>query len=196
MARIPVEKKNGGTPWWAWLLGLLLLAGLIWLLVSLFDGDDEDYTSVPADTTETYTDYDTTDAMGTTGGTITSVSTLANGNATDLAGRQFELSDMRVESVEDDQLFWVTPADAGTGQGSGERFLVSLREQLTPDQPGTEGRYDITEGQIVTINGSVREINETDATAWGLDDEGLQDVEDRNIYLNATSVDVQEEAGT
>lgn len=195
MARIPVEKKNGGTPWWAWLLGLLLLAAVIWLLVSLFDGNDEDQALAPADTTAAYNDYDTTEAMGATGGTITSVSTLANGNATDLAGRQFRLSDMRVESVQGDQLFWVTPADAGAGQGTGERYLVSLREQLTPDQPGTEGRYDITEGQILTIHGSVREINETDASAWGLDDEGLQDLEDRDIYLNATSVDVQEEAG-
>lgn len=41
MARIPVEKKGGaGTPWWLWLLGLILLVGLIWLLVEAFDTEE------------------------------------------------------------------------------------------------------------------------------------------------------------
>ena len=30
MSEIDIEKKSGGVPWWAWLLGLLALAALIW----------------------------------------------------------------------------------------------------------------------------------------------------------------------
>ncbi len=40
MANIPVERTKT-TPWWLWLLGLLLLAGLIWFLLEAFDDDDE-----------------------------------------------------------------------------------------------------------------------------------------------------------
>lgn len=30
MSEVNIEKKEGGVPWWAWLLGALLLAALIW----------------------------------------------------------------------------------------------------------------------------------------------------------------------
>lgn len=42
MAKIPVEKESPGGGWWKWLLGLLLLGGLIWLIVALFDTDEPD----------------------------------------------------------------------------------------------------------------------------------------------------------
>ena len=41
MANIPVEKRDTGTPWWLWLIGALLLALLIWFLISLFSDDEE-----------------------------------------------------------------------------------------------------------------------------------------------------------
>ena len=40
MANIPVEHKSG-TPWWLWLLGLLLLLALIFFLINAFSDDDE-----------------------------------------------------------------------------------------------------------------------------------------------------------
>ncbi|MBW3570397.1 MAG: hypothetical protein KY467_04765 [Gemmatimonadetes bacterium] len=39
MADIDIERKRGGS--WMWVLGLVLLALVIWLLWGLFDGDDE-----------------------------------------------------------------------------------------------------------------------------------------------------------
>ncbi len=36
MAKIPVERKGGGFPWWAWLLIILAILLVIWLLWSLF----------------------------------------------------------------------------------------------------------------------------------------------------------------
>lgn len=52
MADIDIQRKRGGT--WAWVLGLVLLALLAWLLLELFDGDDEAEVveaAVPAGTT-------------------------------------------------------------------------------------------------------------------------------------------------
>lgn len=37
MADIPIEKKSsGGTPWWAWVLGLLVLALIVYLIFEFF----------------------------------------------------------------------------------------------------------------------------------------------------------------
>jgi len=49
MANIPVERTRGtgGVPWWAWLLGLIVLIGLIWLIASLVTNDDPDRTAPP-----------------------------------------------------------------------------------------------------------------------------------------------------
>lgn len=41
MANIPVERTSTGTPWWLWLLGLLLLGGLVWLVAELFDNEPD-----------------------------------------------------------------------------------------------------------------------------------------------------------
>ena len=41
MANIPAERTGVGTPWWVWLLGLLVLAGGIWLVAELFDNDPD-----------------------------------------------------------------------------------------------------------------------------------------------------------
>ena len=37
MARIPVEREHRGTPKWVWIVGVLVLAGLIWLVAGMFD---------------------------------------------------------------------------------------------------------------------------------------------------------------
>ncbi len=41
MANIPVEETRTGTPWWLWLLGLILLGGVIWLVAELFDNEPD-----------------------------------------------------------------------------------------------------------------------------------------------------------
>ena len=41
MANIPVERTSSGTPWWAWLLGLLLLGVVIWFVAELFDNEPD-----------------------------------------------------------------------------------------------------------------------------------------------------------
>lgn len=38
MSKIPVEKKSGGMPWWAWLLIAIAVIVVIWLLWAFFAG--------------------------------------------------------------------------------------------------------------------------------------------------------------
>lgn len=66
MARIPVEKRGGGFPWWAWLLIGLLLLALIWLLFSLLAGGGDDRVAAPPEPTEisAAAEPDATEATG------------------------------------------------------------------------------------------------------------------------------------
>lgn len=53
MAKIPVERKGGGLPWWAWLLIALAILALIWLLWNALTPDEEPVGAVvPAETIE------------------------------------------------------------------------------------------------------------------------------------------------
>lgn len=42
MAEIKVEKKDKA-PIWPWIIGILVLLGLIWLLISAFSDDNDEY---------------------------------------------------------------------------------------------------------------------------------------------------------
>lgn len=42
MAEIKVEKKNKA-PIWPWIIGILILLGLIWLLINAFGNDEDEY---------------------------------------------------------------------------------------------------------------------------------------------------------
>lgn len=42
MAEIKVEKKNKA-PVWPWIIGILILLGLIWLLINAFGDENEEY---------------------------------------------------------------------------------------------------------------------------------------------------------
>ena len=154
MANIPVEKRDAGTPWWLWLLGLLLLALLLWFLIGLFSDDEE---VVEADPIEAVVDEPGLD-----------------------------LSSVYVSSVVGDNTFFVTP-----DEGSGPETLVYLEEVPTPGD-ATEGRYDVTEGQHLSITGEMVPVGTTDLSAWGLTPAQVSMVDDE--YVRATSLTVLDEA--
>ena len=216
MARIPVERREGGgTPWWLWLIGAVLLIGVIWLLAEAFTGRDE----VDVGVTDPPV---VTDQGVATGPAITTPSTLFEApDARALAGRPVELADMRVEEVVDGNVFWVT----ATGLEEDRRLLVAVTGQQAPGQPGVapgtppgtappgaepgvtapdatapgaatpgvtqpgqpgvEGVTDVQVGQVVTIYGYVRELETTEADAWGLTQQQMQDFQDQQIYVDA-----------
>ena len=150
MANIPVEKRESGTPWWLWLLGLLLLALLLWFLIGLFSDDEE---VVEADPVEAVVDEPGLD-----------------------------LSDVYVSRVVGDNTFFVTPEP-----GSGAETLVYLEEEPTPGD-ATEGRYDVTEGQHLSITGETLPVGTTDLSEWGLTPDQVSMVGDE--YVRATSLTV------
>ena len=149
MANIPVEKRDAGTPWWLWLLGLLLLALLIWFLIGLFSDDEEVVESDPIEA---------------------------------VAEPGLDLSDVYVSRVVGDNTFFVTPDD-----GSGPETLVYLEEETDPTN-NVEGRYDVTEGQHLSIVGAMEPVGSTDLSAWGLTPDQVSLVGDE--YVRATSLTV------
>ena len=97
----------------------------------------------------------------------------------------FDMTDVYVTRVVSDNAFFV----ASTPDGTDER-LVYLEEEPTPGT-ATEGRYDVTPGQHLSITGSM-EPTPADLTAWGLTQAEAGDVGDQ--YIRATSLTVLDEA--
>ncbi|MFW5972633.1 MAG: hypothetical protein ACOCTG_01460 [Bacteroidota bacterium] len=181
MARIPVEKKNGGVSWWPWLLGLLLLAALIWLLVSLFDGGEDDYADLPADTTTTYA----TPPMDDTGGTITSLATILDDpNPTTLVGRDVRVSGVTASSVTGDSTYWIHNPDEGVDR---RVFVVlyELGESESGMGTGADGQYNVDEGEDMTVEGEVMAVDNDDPDVWGVTDADEQELREGQVYIRA-----------
>ncbi len=92
-----------------------------------------------------------------------------------------DLSDVYVTRVVGDNTFFV----ASTPDGTDER-LVYLEEE-TELGNGVEGRYDVTEGQHLSITGSM-EPTPADLTPWGLTAAQAGMVGDQ--YIRATSLTI------
>lgn len=156
MANIPVEHTEAATPWWYWLVGALLLLGLLWLLIGVLS-DDDDVEIVEDD--------------------IEVVEPLAVADGIDL-------SDVIVTRVVGDNTFFVAPSE-----GSDQEMLVYLEEEPTPGD-ATEGRYDVTVGQHLRIDGVVRQLGDTDLSEWGLSDAEASSIGPDDDYIRATSLTV------
>lgn len=185
MAQIPIEEHKSGSSWWLWLLGLILLAGVIWLLAGLFDEPEAEPVAVAPEVVEAPA-YEP-EPMGA----ITSVSTIldASDPAT-LAGRDVQLDGMRVTEVIGDSTFYVTATDADTDR----RLFVVLDEQMNTPPPSVEGRYDVTEGQMVSVMGSLRELDRTDPDVWGITGNEAERMMNDEVYLRAQSLDITSQA--
>ncbi len=155
MAEIPIERKSG-IPWWAWLILAVLVAAL---LIWMFSGDDD------RDRTTTDLNPVAVAPVDDRALTATPIDQAATGPITDLAmitgatgltamiGRPVQLGNVRVQEVVGDRTFWVGPS-------ADQRALVVLNEEATPGQPGVEGRYDVTVGQVINVNGMIRNIDD------------------------------------
>lgn len=191
MANIPVEKKSGGSIW-PWLIGLLVLLGLVILLFQLFFDEENDVdtepTSEQVEQVEPRATEPSAAGAAAAGGVITSASMLVEAeNPAQLAGRSVQLSGMEVTSVLGDSAFYAT------SQSGDREFLVALNEVTPTPQDQTEGRYDVTEGQVLDIDGGVRELTR-EAEAWGLSEEEANQMQDDVIYIRAQSLNIVEQA--
>lgn len=181
MANIPVEKTGSGTPWWLWLLGLLLLALLIWFLIGAFDDDDEVAVVDPVETVDP--------VEPAVEGPITSIAELADGR--NMIGREVDLDDIRVITLTGDSSFFAgAGADAAVDAGA----LVVLQgmnesESLPPPPTGTDGMYNVDEGDTVSIEGVITAFDETTPDYADLPAADRDRAMRSGVYINATSVD-------
>ncbi|MGB3712266.1 MAG: hypothetical protein WA985_11310 [Erythrobacter sp.] len=167
MANIPVEKKSSSA--WIWiLLALLVVALLIWWLVSEVDEGDE------ADIANDVETVQTTGTEGVEDGRITSLDELGDLEA--MIGRDVYLEDVAVTEVVGDMAFTI-------GEGDDE-ILVTFNQVPTPDTP-TEGEIDVNPGSRVTIEGAVQSYDGNVATSVS---EEIAD--DTAAFIDAATVTV------
>ena len=141
MANIPVEHKSG-TPWWLWLLGLLLLLALIFFLINAFSDDDDVAVVDPVEDVDPVV----TPPVVETG---------------------LNLSDVYVTRVVSDRAFYVAPSADQTGTET----LVILDQTMSPDTPGIEGQVDVNDGQRLNLTGgSMEPLGDEAITDLGLTD--------------------------
>lgn len=173
MAEIAVEKKKN----MSWLVWLLIAAAILLLLWWIFTRTGRD--------TDLMTERGRTAEM-TTAGPITDAALLYGAaDATQHVGRQVQLQNARVLSVTGDANFWV-------GEAEGRQLLVRLDEQPTPNQPATEGRYDVNPGQTVNVYGDVRAFPgwSTAESEWRVDPSLRSNFENQRVYVHANRLDI------
>lgn len=155
MANIPVERTSTGTPWWLWLLGLLLLGGLLWFLISALGDDDPEVAVLDdVDGVEAVDDADDVSVAGTMDNTVVTA---------------LDLSNLYVTRVTGDRTFFVAPSEAMADQET----LVILDQNMSPDAPGIEGQVDINPGQRVSLDGELGPLGDMDLAGMGIPDADL-----------------------
>ena len=188
MANIPVEKK-GGMALWPWLLGLLLLGLIGWFVIDAFDDEDDlaDADVVMTETADTGTMDDAMDATAMTG-MITSLDALLDAdNPSALEGRTVRLSGVTASAVTGDSTFWVYNPDEGV-----ERRVFAVLYQLEEDElgaGGTDGIYNVDEGETMTIEGTVQAVEASDPATWGVTGEVERELRVEEVYIRINSVD-------
>ena len=229
MANIPVEPTRAATPWWLWLLGLLLLGGLIWLVAELFDnepdadeiagtddnvgviddfeiepGADEVDGDVLTSADAIYADDDglfETDAVMADGAggaddpgemaEVTSADMVREGETVRMdgvavtryaPGRRVDIDNARVLSVVGDSTFWI-------GNDQGRRMLVVLTDlgESETGAGGSDGAFNIDEGDTVSINGAFARYAENERGLSGLTDADTEALRSRNVFIRVDS---------
>lgn len=166
MAEIPVQKKSG-VPWWVWLiLAALIAAVLIWIFTADDTAQDADVAATSADTEMQMSDPLTGNAEAADGSSeaFTDLGTLLAASQGDLTGRNVDLTDVEVESLEGDMSFYI-------GSDERNRMLVVFEQVPTP-RTATEGRLDVNEGDRVSLVGMITEVGDLpEAVSTKLGDE-------------------------
>lgn len=185
MADIDVERK--GTSIWPWIIGLLVLALLIWALMKMFDTDDPEVAGVATDPVATEPVVTPAPiAPVVAGPTIADV--LANPSA--YVGQSFTTDTVRVAEVVADRGFWIE----GT---TGQRLFVVKNESPREGVADVQGQADVRSGRDVNagdrlqINGTLHDGGKLDALQPPLDATTRQAVEGQPIFLQANVADIQ-----
>lgn len=172
MARIPVEQK-GGVPWWVWLLGLVILAGVIWLLVEAFE-NAPNVTRV--DPTPEALPPTPLPGAPLIEDTITTLDTVLDaGDPQRLVGRTVDVSGVAARQATGDSTYWVYHPE----EGAGRRLFVVL------DHPG----MGTGEGNNMDVYGTIQPVEEDDPAAWGVTGEDAERLRASQVYIRARSLE-------
>ena len=170
MANIPVEKTATGTPWWLWLLGALLLAALLWFLISALGDDDDDVAVVD--------DVETVDPV--VAEPLDPVTTTA-----------LDMSNLYVTRVTGDRTFFVSASE----NDMANETLVILDQEPSPSVSGIEGQVDINPGQRVSLSqGRMEPLGDMNLAGMGLSDDDANTITPTTdvIRVNGENVDILE----
>ncbi|MCQ8186572.1 hypothetical protein [Parvularcula maris] len=133
---------------------------------------EEGYEEIEADVVTTELDAEMGETQETRIASIRTDDTLPEGTVT--------LNEVRVKSVVGDRTFTVEDDE-------GEELLVVLDQEETPGDE-TEGRYDITEGQVIDLTGTVREVQD-----GMIDGEEIEDMPmGTDVYMWADKADIEQ----
>lgn len=181
MADIDIERKSSSS-WLWWLLGLIVLALLIWLVADMMDDDDPEVAAVPA-VVDPAAPVAVPVAAAPAGLTIAQV--LANPAA--YAGQSFSTGPVRVAEVVSDRGFWV--------ENEGQRLFVVKNESPQPGVSDVQGAADtragraVNAGETVQINGTL--YTSVDQLQPPLDEQTRQAVQNQPVVLQANVADIQ-----
>jgi hypothetical protein len=207
---IPVRRRGGGVPWWAWLLGLLLLGLLaFWLLNNLGGGNNNNSGTGTGSAGQTQAagganasgDAGAGASSGTGGdnGAGASGDAGASGGAggdggtgaiTDLAEIS-GASDGASVSGRAAELDGVTVQSVTgdvtfwVGESAEDRVFVRMDEEASGGEQGIQVR----EGQTLRITGQVEDVP-ADTAAWELEDEDATALGEEPVYIAASKVEV------
>ena len=185
MAKIPVEQKPA-TPWWLWILGLLLLGGIIWFAFTALDGDEELDEIAVEDTTEYVAPAEETPTTGT----LTSIAGILDvSDLTTLTGRSVQLNDVNVTSLRGDSTFWISAPNT-------DRKLFVVLENMGESEsfvapPGADGVYHVNEGDTIDLDGTIERLGPNDPDRWSLTQDEVADLRTNQAYLRANAVEFQ-----
>lgn len=175
MAEIPVERKTG-IPWWAYVLGLVVLLALIVLLMRGCGTTTTGALDKPDGPARI-----SAQGVGTaTGERVTDVNVF--GSAVDkksLEGRDVELQNVSVKRVLSDRVFTVT---AGT-----DEMFVMLDNRLNTG--AAEEAIQTRPGQMVNLSGNFQGVPDEqtkEELGRGLNQQEYQQMKGQQIYLHAT----------
>ena len=185
MADIPVEKTGGS--FWPLLLGLLALLFLVWLAFELFDDEpDADELLGTEDNTGIIDDVEIGDDDEiVTLDPLYDDYEIEEGAAEDYrVGRSVDFDNARVVSVVGDSAFFIGADDM-------QRVLVVL-EDLGESQTGargTDGVFNIDEGDMVSIEGTVMRYADGSRGTWELPDSERERMLRQGLYVRVDSAD-------
>lgn len=189
MADIDVERKSGAS-WIWWILGLILLALLIWAIAEMLDDDAEVVDPVATEVVEPAPVMTPAPVAGATGATGAPTIAEVMANPASYYGQPLTLESARVAEVVSDRGFWLE------GEG-GQRLFVVKNESPQAGTADVQGQADVRPARNVNanetlrINGTLHDASNLDALQPPLDNQTRQALQGQQIFLQANVADIQ-----